>query len=240
MLVRLRTVLPITKCFRDGTCRADPQPEFTSGYRDSFLGKSEHRPHGRHGAAKCSRKRWTWTCPSLPAPWLCRSLGALRSVKRDLRVTLEITDVTDAVSDVAFKVFTAPASTAGKWLHCACPAAHPVPREIDGYRVRDDLRARGWPTSWSTTRQVNEKAAVAHRQVPARAALKTIVERTGAQSGDLIFFGADKTRWCGCAGCGCAQDRHVKGYVNGAAWCPLWVVDFPMFEYDDEGSAGKA
>ena len=66
-------------------------------------------------------------------------------------------------------------------------------------------------------------------------ALATIVERTGAQNGDLIFFGADKTKIVNDAlGALRSKVGHEKGYVNGKAWEPLWVVDFPMFEYDDE------
>jgi aspartyl-tRNA synthetase len=72
------------------------------------------------------------------------------------------------------------------------------------------------------------------------AALKTIIERTGAQSGDLIFFGADKTKVVNDAlGALRVKIGHEKGYVNGKAWEPLWVVDFPMFEYDEETSAGR-
>ena len=67
------------------------------------------------------------------------------------------------------------------------------------------------------------------------AALKTIIERTGAQNGDLIFFGADKTKIVNDAlGALRSKIGHEKDYVNGKAWEPLWVVDFPMFEYDEE------
>ena len=63
----------------------------------------------------------------------------------------------------------------------------------------------------------------------------TILERTGAQSGDLIFFGADKTKVVNDA-MGALRSKlgHEKGYLSGQAWCPLWVVDFPMFEYDED------
>ena len=64
---------------------------------------------------------------------------------------------------------------------------------------------------------------------------KTIVERTGAQSGDLIFFGADKAKVVNDAlGALRTKIGHEKGFLNGSAWEPLWVVDFPMFEYDED------
>jgi aspartyl-tRNA synthetase len=73
------------------------------------------------------------------------------------------------------------------------------------------------------------------------AALKTIMQRTGAQNGDLIFFGADKIKVVNDAlGALRCKIGHEKNYVSGAAWTPLWVVDFPMFEYDDEGKRWNA
>ena len=73
------------------------------------------------------------------------------------------------------------------------------------------------------------------------AALKTIIERTGAQNGDIIFFGADKAKIVNDAmGALRIKIGHEKGYTNGKAWEPLWVVDFPMFEYDDEGKRWNA
>jgi len=73
------------------------------------------------------------------------------------------------------------------------------------------------------------------------AALKTIMERTGAQNGDLIFFGADKEKVVYDA-LGALRNKigHEKGYVNGKAWEPIWVVDFPMFEYDEEAKRWNA
>src|SRR5690606_35857452 len=66
-------------------------------------------------------------------------------------------------------------------------------------------------------------------------ALATIIERTGAQSGDLIFFGADKAKVVNDAlGALRVKLGHEKGFLNGEAWCPVWVVDFPMFEYDED------
>ncbi|MDO8418745.1 MAG: amino acid--tRNA ligase-related protein, partial [Rubrivivax sp.] len=72
-------------------------------------------------------------------------------------------------------------------------------------------------------------------------ALQTIVERTGAQSGDLIFFGADKTKVVNDAlGALRTKIGHEKNYVDGRAWAPVWVVDFPMFEYDEEDKRWNA
>jgi aspartyl-tRNA synthetase len=73
------------------------------------------------------------------------------------------------------------------------------------------------------------------------AALTTIIQRTGAANGDLIFFGSDKAKVVNDAlGALRSKIGHEKGYTNGKAWEPLWVIDFPMFEYDDEGKRWNA
>jgi aspartyl-tRNA synthetase len=167
------------------------------------------------------------------------------SDKPDLRVTLELTDVTDAVRDVAFKVFSGPANSGGRVAAMRVPGGNALTRgEIDEYtKFVAIYGARGLAyIKVNDASKPNEEGL----QSPIvknldEAALRTILERTGARSGDLIFFGADKTKIVNDA-MGALRTRlgHEKGHVTGATWCPLWVVDFPMFEYDEDSQRWTA
>ncbi len=157
----------------------------------------------------------------------------------DLRVTLELTEVTDLVADVAFKVFSGPATSGGRVAALRVPGGASLTRgEIDEYtKFVGIYGAKGLAyIKVNDASQPNETGL----QSPIvknlhEAALKGILERTGAQSGDLIFFGADKTKVVNDAlGALRVKLGHEKGYLNGKAWEPLWVVDFPMFEYDED------
>ena len=174
------------------------------------------------------------------------AMARFGSDKPDLRVTLEITDVTDAVKDVAFKVFSAPANQAnGRVAALRVPGGGSFTRgEIDEYtKFVGIYGARGLAyIKVNDVTQLNE----AGLQSPIvknlnEDALKIIIARTGAQNGDLIFFGADKAKVVNDAlGALRTKIGHEKNYVSGAAWTPLWVVDFPMFEYDDEAKRWDA
>jgi aspartyl-tRNA synthetase len=182
---------------------------------------------------------------SFPRMTYAEAMGRYGSDKPDLRVTLELTEVTDAVKDVAFKVFSGPANSGGRVAALRIPGGAALTRgEIDGYTEFVKIYgAKGLAyIKVNDARKLNEEGL----QSPIvknlhEAALKAIVERTGAQSGDLIFFGADKTKIVNDA-LGALRSKlgHEKGYLNGKAWEPLWVVDFPMFEYDEEGKRWNA
>jgi len=231
----------ITKCFRDEDLRADRQPEFTQvDIETSFLDEAQIT------ALMEEMIRYVFKealAVELPAPFprmtYAEAMRRFGSDKPDLRVTLELTEVTDAVADVAFKVFSGPASTGGRVAALKIPGGASLSRgEIDGYTEFVKIYgAKGLAyIKVNDASKLNEEGL----QSPIvknlhAAALKTIMERTGAQSGDLIFFGADKTKIVNDAlGALRIKIGHEKGYVNGKAWEPLWVVDFPMFEYDDE------
>jgi aspartyl-tRNA synthetase len=165
--------------------------------------------------------------------------------KPDLRVTLELTDVTDAVRDVSFKVFSAPATSGGRVAALRIPGGATLTRgEIDEYTQFVSIYgARGLAyIKVNDATQLNE----AGLQSPIvknlhETALRTIIERTGAQSGDLIFFGADTAKVVNDAlGALRLKIGHEKGFVDGRAWAPVWVVDFPMFEYDAESQRWTA
>jgi aspartyl-tRNA synthetase len=232
----------IVKCFRDEDLRADRQPEFTQvDIETSFMDEQAIT------ALIEELIRYVFKDAidvDLPAPFPRMSYGeAMRrfgSDKPDLRVTLELTEVTDAVRDVAFKVFASVANSEdGRVAALRIPGGANLTRgEIDEYtKFVAIYGARGLAyIKVNDVTQLNETGL----QSPIvknlhTTALQTIVERTGAQSGDLIFFGADRAKVVNDAlGALRVKIGHEKGYLNGKAWEPLWVIDFPMFEYDDE------
>ncbi|WP_347249240.1 aspartate--tRNA ligase [Zoogloea sp.] len=231
----------IVKCFRDEDLRADRQPEFTQvDIETSFLTEDQITALMEEMIRSIFKEVLSVDLPNpFPRMTYGEAMDRFGSDKPDLRVTLELTDVTDAVKDVAFKVFSGPATTGGRVAAMRVPGGATLSRgEIDEYtKFVGIYGARGLAyIKVNDVTQVNE----AGLQSPIvknlnEAALRTILERTGAQSGDLIFFGADKTKVVNDAlGALRIKLGHEKGFVNGKAWEPLWVVDFPMFEYDDE------
>ena len=231
----------ITKCFRDEDLRADRQPEFTQvDIETSFLTETQITALMEELIRTVFKEALDVDLPN-PFPRMTHAEAMRRygSDKPDLRVTLELTEVTDAVKDVAFKVFSGPATSGGRVAALRVPGGAALTRgEIDGYTEFVKIYgAKGLAyIKVNDVTQPNEHGL----QSPIvknlhEAALKFIIERTGAQNGDLIFFGADKTKIVNDA-LGALRNKigHEKGYVNGKAWEPLWVVDFPMFEYDEE------
>ena len=231
----------IVKCFRDEDLRADRQPEFTQvDIETSFM--DETAITGIIEKLICYVFKDAIDV-DLPTPFprmsYAEAMRRFGSDKPDLRVTLELTEVTDAVADVAFKVFSGPATSGGRVAALRIPGGAQLTRgEIDGYTEFVKIYgAKGLAyIKINDASKLNEEGL----QSPIvknlhETALKTIVERTGAQSGDLIFFGADKTKVVNDAlGALRSKIGHEKGYLNGKAWEPLWVVDFPMFEYDED------
>ncbi|WP_374486751.1 aspartate--tRNA ligase [Zoogloea sp.] len=231
----------IVKCFRDEDLRADRQPEFTQvDIETSFLTEAEITAMMEEMIRTIFKEVLSVELPNpFPRMTYAEAMDRFGSDKPDLRVTLELTDVTDAVKDVAFKVFSGPANSGGRVAAIRVPGGASLSRgEIDEYtkfvgiygakglayiKVNDVTQPNETGLQSPIVKNLNE------------AALRTILERTGAQSGDLIFFGADKTKVVNDAlGALRIKLGHEKGYVNGKAWEPLWVVDFPMFEYDED------
>jgi aspartyl-tRNA synthetase len=238
----------ITKCFRDEDLRADRQPEFTQvDIETSFLNETQITALMEEMIREIFQETLGVELPN-PFPRITHAEAMARygSDKPDLRVTLELTEVTDAVKDVAFKVFAGVANSEdGRVAALRVPGGGAFSRgEIDEYtKFVAIYGAKG--LAWikvNDITQLNE----AGLQSPIvknlhESALRTIIERTGAQNGDIVFFGADKARIVNDA-LGALRTRigHEKGYTNGKAWEPLWVVDFPMFEYDEEAKRWNA
>ncbi len=238
----------ITKCFRDEDLRADRQPEFTQvDIETSFLNETQITALMEEMIREVFQETLGVELPN-PFPRMTHAEAMRRygSDKPDLRVTLELTEVTDAVKDVAFKVFAGVANSEnGRVAALRVPKGGAFSRgEIDEYtRFVGIYGAKGLAyIKVNDITQLNETGL----QSPIvknlhEAALKTIIARTGAQNGDIIFFGADKEKIVnGALGALRSKIGHDKGYTNGKAWEPLWVVDFPMFEYDEEAKRWNA
>ena len=232
----------IVKCFRDEDLRADRQPEFTQvDIETSFLNESEIISIMEDLIRTVFKEAIGADLPN-PFPRLpyAEAMRRYGSDKPDLRVTLELTEITDAVKDVPFKVFANVANSEnGRVAALRIPGGASMTRsEIDGYTEFVGIYgAKGLAyIKVNDVHQPNETGL----QSPivknlTETALTTILTRTGAQSGDLIFFCADKTKVVNDAlGALRVKLGHEKGFVNGNAWEPLWVIDFPMFEYDEE------
>jgi len=230
----------ITKCFRDEDLRADRQPEFTQiDVETSFLGVAEITALMEEMIRSVFKEVMGIELASpFPRMSFAEAMSKYGSDKPDLRVPLVLTELTDVMKDVEFKVFSSVAHSAGgRVAGLRVPGGGELTRgEIDGYTQFVGIYgARGLAYI-----KVNEIAKGRDGlQSPivknlSDAALKAIVERTGATDGDLIFFGADKAKVVNDAlGALRAKIGHEKGFAE-PGWKPLWVLDFPMFEWNEE------
>jgi aspartyl-tRNA synthetase len=235
----------ITKCFRDEDLRADRQPEFTQiDCETSFLNEEQIREifEGmvRHVFSTVQNETLPGQFPCMTWEEAMRRFG---SDKPDLRVNLEFVDIDDLMRDVDFKVFSAPANDpASRVVALRVPGGAAFSRtEIDAFtKFVGIYGAKGLAYI-----KVNDAANIPEGlQSPIvknihQNALKGLMERTGAQSGDLIFFGADRIKVVNDAmGALRVKIGHSDfGKESGLfqpGWKPLWVIDFPMFEYDEQ------
>ncbi|MGL0932375.1 aspartate--tRNA ligase [Vibrio vulnificus] len=232
----------IVKCFRDEDLRADRQPEFTQiDIETSFMTSDQVRAV----TEKMVREMWLELLnvdlgefPVMPFSEAIRRFG---SDKPDLRNPLELVDVADLVKDVDFKVFSGPANDEkGRVAVIRVPGGAELTRkQIDEYTGFVNIYgAKG--LAWM---KVNDRVAgMEGIQSPVAKFLSEdvingILERTQAESGDIILFGADKANIVAEA-LGALRLKLGKdlGLTKEGSWAPLWVVDFPMFEEDDEGN----
>jgi aspartyl-tRNA synthetase len=233
----------ITKCFRDEDLRADRQPEFTQiDCETSFLNEEQIRDIFEGMVTHIFRTVQNVELPKFPTMSWTEAMQRYGSDKPDLRVKLEFVDVADLMREVDFKVFSAPANDPScRVVALRIPGGGAMPRsEIDAYtKFVGIYGAKGLAYI-----KVNDVTSIPEGlQSPIVKninveVLKQVMERTGAQNGDLIFFGADKAKIVNDAiGALRIKIGHSEfGKANGLAedgWKPLWVVDFPMFEYDE-------
>jgi aspartyl-tRNA synthetase len=229
----------IVKCFRDEDLRADRQPEFTQvDIETSFMSELEIRELMEGLVRAMFREALGIELPAFPVMTFADAMRDYGSDKPDLRVKLKLTELTDLMKNVDFKVFRAAADLPnGRVAALRLPNGGTLTRkEIDDLTSFTAIYgARGLAYI-----KVNDasKANEDGLQSPivkflSEAVLREILSRTQAQTGDLIFFGADREKVVNDAlGALRAKVGHERGFAE-AGWEPLWVVDFPMFEYDE-------
>ena len=234
----------ITKCFRDEDLRADRQPEFTQiDIETSFLGEQEIRSMFEGMIRHVFRKTMNVELGDYPVMPYSEAMHRFGSDKPDLRVKLEFTELTDVMGTVDFKVFSGPATTpGGRVVALRVPGGAAMSRgEIDGYTEFVKIYgAKG--LAWIKVNDVSKGRDGLQSPIVKNLhdqSIADILSRTGAQSGDLLFFGADRAKVVNDA-IGALRlkvghsDFGKKSGLFEDRWAPLWVVDFPMFEYDEE------
>jgi aspartyl-tRNA synthetase len=230
----------IARCFRDEDLRADRQPEFTQlDLEFAFVEERDVQDFVegliRHVFKEVIDVELDAAFPRMTYAEAMRRYG---SDKPDLRIALELVDVADALKGVEFKVFAEPANDlAGRVAALRVPGGAALSRkDIDGlteYVARYGAKGLAWIKIEDRARG-REGVSSPVAKFLDDAALETVLSATGAQTGDIVFVGAGKwktvTDFMGALRLKVGKDR---GLVE-AGWKPLWVTDFPMFEYDDE------
>ncbi len=238
----------ITKCFRDEDLRADRQPEFTQiDIETSFMTEEEIRAIFQRLITTVFQNTIGVDLGEFPVMPYSDAMHRYGSDKPDLRIAMEFTELTDVMADVDFKVFSGAANMKGGRV---------VALRVPGGARESGGLSRGEIDSYTDFVKIYGAKGLAYIKVNELAkgrdglqspivknihdaALQAVLSRSGAQDGDLIFFGADKAKIVNDA-IGALRLKiglSPFGKSNGlftAGWRPLWVVDFPMFEYDDE------
>ncbi len=242
MVAGLDRYYQIAKCFRDEDLRADRQPEFTQiDIETSFLAEEEIMKLMEDMIREVFKKHINVdlpACPRMPYSEAMRRFGIDRP---DLRIPMEFVDIADLMKSVEFKVFNAPANDPKSRV-----VALKVPgggeklsrKQVDSYAdFVGQYGAKG--LAWIKVNDIN--AGLEGLQSPIikfmpEAVVKAVLERVGAKTGDIIFFGADKAKVVNEA-IGALRIRvGLDLKMLTTTWAPLWVVDFPMFEEDKEGN----
>ncbi len=238
----------LTKCFRDEDLRADRQPEFTQiDIETSFMTEEEIRTIFQRLITTVFQNTIGVDLGEFPVMSYADAMHQYGSDKPDLRIPMQFTELTDVMADVDFKVFSGAANMNGGRV---------VALRVPGGARENGGLSRGEIDSYTDFVKIYGAKGLAYIKVNELAkgrdglqspivknihdaALQAVLTRSGAQDGDLIFFGADKAKIVNDA-IGALRLKiglSPFGKSNGlftAGWRPLWVVDFPMFEYDDE------
>ncbi|CAN7569174.1 aspartate--tRNA ligase [Polaromonas sp. LjRoot131] len=240
----------ITKCFRDEDLRADRQPEFTQiDIETSFMGEQDIRDLFQGMISNIFKTVLATDLGEFPVMAYADAMHRFGSDKPDLRVNLEFTELTDVMADVDFKVFSAPATAVGgRVVALRVPGGSEMSRgEIDGYTEFVKIYgAKG--LAWIKVNDVSKGRDGLQSPIVKNlhdAAIAEILKRTGAQNNDILFFGADKAKIVNDS-IGALRlkvghsDFGKKTGLFTKGWKPLWVVDFPMFEFDEDGQRWSA
>jgi aspartyl-tRNA synthetase len=244
----------IVKCFRDEDLRADRQPEFTQiDIETSFLAEDEIRAVTEAMIRTVFRKTLGLELPPYAEMTYGDAMHKYGSDKPDLRVKLEFTELTAAMKDVDFKVFSGPANQpGGRVVALRVPGGGDAQSglsrgEIDAYTEFVKIYgAKG--LAWIKVNDAGKGRDGLQSPIVKNlhdAAIAEIVARTGCRNGDLLFFGADKAKIVNDSigalrlKVGMSEFGRANGLFEDK-WAPLWVVDFPMFEYDEDAKRWNA
>ena len=238
----------IARCFRDEDLRADRQPEFTQiDMEASFVEEEDVMTISENMIRSMFKEVMDVDLPQkferMPYEVAMSRYG---SDKPDLRVNLELVELTEDMKDVDFKVFSSAANLVnGKVSALRIPGGSELSRsEIDGYtefvriygakglayiKINDVTKLNEEGLQSPIVKNIHDKA------------LEAIINKTQAQNGDLIFFGADKKKIVNEALAALREKiGHEKNHLNNEKWSPLWVTDFPMFEFDEDENRWNA
>jgi len=234
----------ITKCFRDEDLRADRQPEFTQiDIETSFMNEVEIRDMFEGMIRAVFKTAIDVDLGQYPVMTYADAMRLYGSDKPDLRIAMEFTELTDVMGDVDFKVFSSAATMpGGRVVALRVPGGAEISRgEIDSYTdVVKIYGAKG--LAWIKVNDVTKGREGLQSPIVKNlhdAAIAEVLKRTGAVNGDLLFFGADKAKIVNDSmgalrlKVGHSDFGKAKGLFEDK-WAPLWVVDFPMFERDDD------
>ncbi|APZ43390.1 aspartate--tRNA ligase [Acidihalobacter ferrooxydans] len=230
----------IVRCFRDEDLRADRQPEFTQlDMETSFLDENGVMELAEGMIRELFARTLEVALPNpFPRMTYAEAMYRFGSDKPDLRIPLEFVDVTELMREVEFKVFSGPANDPeGRVVVLRLPAGGELSRkEIDDYTAfvaRYGARGLAWIKINDIHAGREGLQSPILKFMPDTVVVE-LLDRSGAQTGDLLFFGADKARIVNDA-LGALRVRlgHDRGLAE-RGWRPLWVVDFPMFEYDEK------
>ncbi|MDF0604080.1 aspartate--tRNA ligase [Neisseriaceae bacterium TC5R-5] len=243
----------ITKCFRDEDLRADRQPEFTQiDIETSFLNEEQIMDITEQMTQQIFRDVLNVDLGKFPRMTYADAMFYYGSDKPDMRVSLQFTELTDLMKTEEFKVFRAAADMpGGRVVALRVPGGAALSRKhIDDYTQFVSIYgAKGLAYIKVNDKTKLTKDEHSGLQSPivkflSETALSEIMSRTGADNGDIIFFGADKAKVVNEAiGALRIKIGHEHGEVGGyfvREWRPLWVVDFPMFEHDEEADRWTA
>jgi len=230
----------IVRCFRDEDLRADRQPEFTQlDIETAFINEQELMPLMEDLIRKVFHDVLQVNLPNpFPRISYAEAMSRYGSDKPDLRVSLELVDVADVMKDVEFKVFSGPANDPnGRVAAMRLPNGGELTRkEIDEYtKFVGIYGAKGLAyIKVNDTNAGREGLQSPILKFLPDTAISAIMERTGAKNNDLIFFGADKAKIVSEA-LGALRVKLGEDLdIMESGWKPLWVVDFPMFEWDEK------
>lgn len=235
----------VARCFRDEDLRADRQPEFSQlDIEMSFINEDDIMSMMESMISAVFKEHKSVELGEFPRMSWKEAMHRFGSDKPDLRIPLEFVELSDVMKSVEFKVFSAPAnSDEGRVVALRIPDGNKLTRkEIDGY---ESFVGRYGAKGLAYIKCNDVAAGREGLQSPIvkffdDSALQAILERTGAGSGDLIFFGADKATVVN-ESIGALRVRIGEDLkMFDKPWAPLWVVDFPMFEYDEREKRWQA